>query len=44
MAIPELNWQNECFAGFKNPLCMKELNPEFVFNSIVAYLDYIKVK
>lgn len=38
------NWQNECFAGFKNPLCMNGLNPEFVFNSIVPYLNYIKVK
>lgn len=33
------DWQTHCIRGYKQPPCMTELKPEYVFENIVPYLD-----
>lgn len=35
------NWQNHCIRGFKNPPCMEELKPEYIFDNIYPVLNRI---
>ena len=33
------DWQNHCIRGFKEPPCMTELKPDYVFEQIKPFLD-----
>ncbi len=35
------DWQNNCIRGYKNPPCMTELKPEYVFENITPYIDSV---
>lgn len=33
------NWQTHCIRGYKEPPCLKEIQPNIVFNKLEAFLD-----
>lgn len=35
------DWQNNCIRGYKEPPCLAELKPDYVFENIKPYLDKI---